>query len=157
MSIVAQGNYTGRGYGTPELGESPEKHSEFYRVSIQIKGGEFDGRVVSRDLYFSGDATPYSTEAMKTLGCKFPNNDITNTEGFGTVDVSFTVVHRKYTNKEGEEKTIAEIGFINKPFGISENARMDEAKKAAFRQKMLGTLAASAPKTQRAAGSKAPF
>lgn len=155
--IVKAGSYIGRGYGTPELGESPEKHSEFYRVSVQIKGGEFDGRIVSRDFYFSGEAAKYSTESMRTLGCTFPGNDITNLEGFGTVDVPFTVVHKKYTNKEGVEKTYAEIGFINKPFGISEEARMDDAKKAAFKAKMLGTLAASAPKGNGTVTSKAPF
>lgn len=157
--IVAQGNYTFKGYGQPELGESPEKHTAFVHVAVQIVSeGEFHGRIVNRQYYFSEKATPHTVKALRLLGCTFPNNDITDFTGFGSTTAPGTVVHESY-EKDGETKTVAKIGFINEPFGVNPEARMDDAKKAAFKAKMMGTLAASAPKTNgtTAQTSKAPF
>jgi hypothetical protein len=158
--LIREGNYKGRGFGTPELGLTTEKKSEYLRVTVQIKGGEFDGRFVSRNYFFSEKALPYTLEALRLLGCTFPNNDITDYTGFGANDVDFTVKHEMSQPKDGSEpKPYAQIGFINKPFGISEEARMSDQQKAIFKQKMMGTLAATAskngaPTTQT---SKAPF
>jgi hypothetical protein len=157
MDLVSQGNYTGKGYGTPELGVSTTKKTEYVRVAIQIEGGEFNGRIVSRDLYFTEKTTARTLEGLKTLGCTFPGNDITDFTGFGSATVNFTVEHESY-EKDGEVKTVAKIGFINRSAGINPEARMDEAKKAAFKAKMLGTLASTAVKSNGpAATSKAPF
>lgn len=159
MEIVSKGNYTGKGFGVPELGESTEKHTPYVRVAIQIQGGEFDGRIVNRDLYFSEKATPRTMESLRTLGCTFPGNAIDDFTGYGSTTVNFTVEHESY-EKDGETKTVAKIGFINSAGGINAAAKMDEAQKAAFRAKMMGTVAASggkngAPTTQ--STSKAPF
>jgi hypothetical protein len=159
MDIVSKGNYQGKGYGTPELGESPEKKTPFVRVAIQIEGGAFAGRIVSRDFYFSEKTTQRTMEALRTLGCTFPGNAIDDYTGFGSTTVNFTVEHESY-EKDGETKTVAKIGFVNSSAGINSAARMDEAQKAAFRAKMMGTVAASAgPKavSNGPAASKAPF
>lgn len=156
--IVSKGNYQGKGYGTPELGESPEKKTPFVHVAIKIEGGAFDGRIVGRDLYFSDKATPRTMESLRTLGCTFPGNVIDDYTGFGSTTVNFTVDHDTY-EKDGETKTKAVIGFINSAGGINSAARMDEAQKAAFRSKMMGTVAASAgPRSNGpVTTSKAPF
>lgn len=159
MDIVSKGNYVGRGYGQPELGESPEKHTPFVRVALQIKGGEYDGRIVNRDLYFTEKATARTMESLKTCGCTFPGDDITDFTGFGSTDVNFTVEHESY-EKDGETKTVAKIGFINQAAGINTEAKMSEAQKAAFKSKMVGTVA-SMRGLQKGNGtvatSKAPF
>lgn len=157
--IVAKGNYAGKGFGVPELGESTEKKTPYVRVAVQIQGGEFDGRIVNRDLYFSEKATPRTMESLRILGCTFPGNAIDDFTGYGSTTVNFTVDHETY-EKDGETKTIAKIGFINSAGGINAAARMDEAQKAAFRAKMMGTVAASAGTQKQTANgpvSKAPF
>jgi hypothetical protein len=157
--LISKGNYTGKGFGVPELGESTEKKTPFVRVAIQIQGGEFDGRIVNRDLYFSEKTTARTMEVLRNLGCTFPGNDITDFTGYGSTAVNFTVEHESY-EKDGETKTVAKIGFINSAGGINAAARMDEAQKAAFRAKMMGTVAASAgaqKTTNGPAASKAPF
>lgn len=160
MNIVAAGNYTGKGYGVPELGESTEKKTPYVRVAIQIQGGEFDGRIVNRDLYFSEKATPRTMESLRTLGCTFPGNAIDDFTGYGSTTVNFTVEHESY-EKDGETKTVAKIGFINSTGGINAAAKMDDAQRAAFRAKMMGTVAASGGAkngaTSQPVTSKAPF
>jgi hypothetical protein len=149
MDIVKIGTYTGKG-ATAEFGVSPEKKTELVRVTLQVSGGEFDGRLVSRDLYFSEKATKYTLAALRALGCKFPGNDITNLDGFGSTSVSFTVEHESYDVKDesgtptGEQRTVAKVGFINGSNGIKPELVMDAAKKAAFKAKMMGTIAATA-------------
>lgn len=156
--IVSQGNYVGRGFGQPELGESKEKHTPYVRVALKIQGGEFDGRIVNRDFYFTEKTTQRTMEALKTCGCTFPNDDITDFTGFGSTDVNFTVEHESY-DKDGETKTVAKIGFINQSGGINSESRMTEAQRSAFKTKMLGTVASMRGPKQNAqpAGSKAPF
>jgi hypothetical protein len=158
--LIAKGNYQGKGYGTPEPGISPEKKSKFVRVAIQIEGGEFNGRIVNRDFYFTEKARDRSIDALETLGCTFPGNDINDYTGFGSTTVNFTVEHESY-EKDGETKTVAKIGFVNRNAGINPEARMDEAAKAAFKAEMLGTLASRKGKAQATsngpAASKAPF
>lgn len=157
--IVAQGkHYTGRGISI-DFGQTTEKKTDFARVAVKIIGGEFDGRVVSRDFYFTGGATEHSVKALKALGCTFPNNDITDVSGFGTRDVNFTVEHETY-EKDGETKTIAKIGFINEPPGIRPEAQMTQSQKAALKQRLMGTLAATAKPgngAPKAGGTPPPF
>jgi hypothetical protein len=157
--LIPKGNYSFKGYGVPELGSSPEKNTPFVHVAVQIVGGEYEGRIVARDLFFTEKTTQRTMDALKALGCTFPGNAIDDFTGYGSTTTTGTVEHETYT-KDGVEKTVAKIGFINNNFGVSAAARMDEAQKAAFRAKMMGTVAASAgPKavSNGPAASKAPF
>jgi hypothetical protein len=157
--MIKIGTYTGVGVGI-EYGVSQEKKTEFVKVTLQIKGGEFDSQLCSRDLYFSEKALARTLEALRALGCTFPGNDITNTEGFGGTTVTFTVEHETYTNADGHEKTFAKIGFINSGHGIKPELVMDAAKKAAFKARMAGTIASSKPvgaTNSAPATGKAPF
>lgn len=159
--IVKQGQYLGKGISI-DLGEVPnDKKTPFARVALKITGGEFDGRVVSRDLFLSEKATEHSVKALRALGCTFPGNDITNYDGFGTTEVSFTVDHESY-EKDGETRTVAKIGFINSlAGGIKPEAQMNAAQKAALKARLMGTLAATAGKTNgsapKAGGTPPPF
>jgi hypothetical protein len=158
--LIPQGNYSFKGFGMPELGSSPEKNTPFVHVAVQIVGGAYDGRVVSRDLFFTEKTTQRTMEGLKALGCTFPGNNIDDFTGYGSTTTTGTVEHETYTPKDGgEPKTVAKIGFINSNFGVNAAARMDEAQKAAFRAKMMGTVAASGGVKNGvvAATSKAPF
>ncbi len=156
--IVKAGTYNGRGisadYGMSSTGK------DYVRVALKINGGEFDGRTVSRDLYLSEKATEHTVKALRALGCTFPGNDITNLESFGATEVSFTVEHENY-EKDGETRTVAKIGFINSlAGGIKPEAQMNAAQKAALKARLMGTLAATAPKgngAPKAGGTPPPF
>jgi len=157
--IVRAGSYTGKGISA-DYGKSSKKNTDFVRVAIKIVGGEFDGRIVNRDLYFTENTQVRTLDALRALGCTFPGNDPTDTTGFGSTEVNFTVEHEKYTTTEGEEKTVAKIGFINAAVGIKPEARMSVADKAALKQRLMGVIAAGskpgngAPK---AGGTPPPF
>ena len=158
--IVKQGTYHGKGISV-DLGEvQNDKKTPYARVALKIVGGEFDGRIVSRDLFLSEKATEHSVKALRALGCTFPGNDVTNFDGFGTTEVSFTVDHESY-DKDGETKTIAKVGFINSlAGGIKPEAQMNAAQKAALKARLMGTLAATAGKPANGTGSagvKPPF
>lgn len=156
--MIKIGTYSGKGVGI-EYGISPEKKSQFVKVTLQIQGGEFDSQLVSRDMYFSEKAVGRTLESLRALGCTFPGNDITNTEGFGKSVVTFTVIHESYVNAEGQDRTVARIGFINSGNGIKPELVMNDQQKAAFKAAMLGTVAAGKPATAVGNGTvgKAPF
>lgn len=151
-----------------DFGNSTEKGTPFVRIDFEIADGEHKGQVLPWDGYFTGEALARTIESMQSCGCTFPDNDITNLEGLGSNEVRIEVEHQTYTNKNSEQKTFARVAWVNSlTRGINPEAKMDEANKAAFKQRMMGQLIAvkqakSATNggdggAQQPAGEKIPF
>lgn len=125
-----------------DLGVSPEKKTDYVSVVCQIVGGEYDGEQLVYKGYYTDKTKKRTIESLKYLGCTFPGNDPTNFEGLGTTTAPGVVEHETFTGDDGNERTYARIAWINNPVGgIAAEQRMDDAQKAAFKARMLGTVA----------------
>ncbi len=125
-----------------DFGESPEKKSTYVRVVFDITAGEFAGNTYQWDGWFSEKAIERTLQSLKYCGCTFPGNDITNLTGIDTNEVEIVLSHEDYTDKEGNQRTAVKVAFVNGGArGVNPDQLLDTAKKAAFRAKMLGTVA----------------
>jgi hypothetical protein len=148
--IVAEGYHRARAVkpvGNP-WGKSKEKGTDFVRINFKILDGEFAGRIVVWDGYFTDNTTDRSIEALQYCGCTFPGGDITNLAGIDANDVSIVVEHNPFKDEQGVEKTYARVAWVNAlTRGVATELQMDAHAKSSFADKMRGKLAfASASK-----------
>lgn len=163
MSIVAKGYHRGRAIpGSAEFGTSPEKGTNFVRVTFEIVDGEFKGGRVSWDGYFTDASSQRTVESLTHCGCVFPDNDVTNLAGIDANEVSLDVEHEEY-----DGKTYARVAWVNSlSRGIKAELKMGDTQKAAFKNSMMGKIAllrgtgsggAGGAQQPAAGGGKIPF
>jgi hypothetical protein len=140
--MIPQGFYRARAQSA-QFGTTPQKGTDFLRVVFAIVDGEQKGQQVTWDGYFTEKTTARTIDALKYCGCTFPNNDITDIAGLDTQDVQIEVEHNSY-EKDGEPKTTARVKWVNSlAGGVSPELQMDAAKKASFKQRMMGQVVAA--------------
>ncbi len=155
--MVPAGNYSAKAV-SGEYATSSQKQTEYVSVQFQIVGGPCDGQSVYWNGYFGEKSAKRTLESLKFCGCTFPGDDATNLDGLTNNLVPIVVEHDTYTNDEGEQKTRARVSWVNNPAGsINPEQVMDAAKKAAFRAKMLGTVASLKAPGNGQTKSNAPF
>ncbi len=157
--MVPAGNYSAKAV-SGEFATSSKKGTEYVSVQFQIVGGQHDGQSVYWNGYFGEKSSKRTFESLKFCGCTFPGDDATNLDGLTTNTVPVVVEHDTYVNDSGEQKTRASVSWVNNPAGaIAPEQQMDAAKKAAFRAKMLGTVASlrTGNGTATVQTGKAPF
>ena len=173
MVLVPAGYYRARAQGA-ELGttkgSADKPPTDFVAVPFVITEGDFAGQVLNWNGYFGERSTKRTFESLQYCGCTFPDNDPTNFTGIDTNEVSIEVEHQEY-EKDGEKRVAARVAWVNSlSRGVNPDAKMDDAKKASFRQRMMGQVVAlkqGAPKANgptpppapaaQAAGAKIPF
>lgn len=137
QGLIPAGDYAARGAkATGELGETA-KGSAYVRVVLEITEGEYRGRKLTKDLYFTDKTWERSIQALQTMGWK--GEDISQVEGIDTGDVSITIEEKVQTERDGAIRTDAhgnalyrnEIAWING--GVR---RMEAAKKLSFVEEM---------------------
>lgn len=143
---------------TNPWGKSKEKGTDFVRITFKITDGDFAGRSVVWDGYFTDNTTERTIESLQHCGCTFPGNDITNLAGIDSNDVIVIVEHQKFTEQEtGAEKTFARVAWVNAATrGIATELQMDPATKASFTEKMRGAIAFKKAGKQAAPSGSAP-
>jgi hypothetical protein len=126
-----------------EFGTTPQKGTDFVRVVFAITEGEFQGHELTWDGYFTENTTRRTFDSLRYCGCTFPNNDPTDLTGLGTSEASIQVEIEEY-EKDGQVKQYAKIAWVNSlTRGISPEAKMNDARKVLFKQRMMGQLMAS--------------
>lgn len=145
--MVPAGFYRARARkGSEEFGTSPNKGTDFVRVAFAITEGDHKGQELTWDGYFTENTTRRTFESLRYCGCTFPNNDPTDLTGIDANEVSIEVEIEEY-EKDGQKKTVAKVAWVNSlTRGVSPEAKMNDARKAQFKQRMLGQLLASASK-----------
>jgi hypothetical protein len=155
--MITEGIHRGRAIKeSTEFGQSPEKGTDFVAVTFEIADGEFKGQRIGWNGYFTDNSTKRTIESLQACGCTFPDNDITNMSGIDTNEVMLDVEHQ--TNQDGSRKfaRVAWVNSLNR--GISPELKMDQAKKASFRERMMGQVALLKNKNaQPAPTGKVPF
>lgn len=160
QGIIPEGEYPARGAKSHgELGETM-KGSAYVRVALRITEGEYAGRVLAKDLYFTDKTWERSIKALQAMGWK--GEDISQVEGIDANDVSITIEEKPQTDRDGAIRTDAqgnaiyrnEIAWING--GVQ---RMEAAKKLSFVEEMkakMRQLAASEGVANTTAGASKP-
>lgn len=147
--MVPKGTYRAKAT-RGEYGVTPTSGNDFISVAFQIvEDGEQKGQTVGYRGFFTEKAMERTMESLRTAGCTFPGNDITNLEGLGSTEVQIAVDHEEYESK-GEKKTAARVAFVN-PIGsagrVKPEQQMDPGHKASFKQRMMGhVVGGAAPK-----------
>lgn len=126
-----------------EFGESKKKGTAYVRVPFQIVDGEHKGEVVQWGGYFTDKTTERTIESLRSCGCTFPGDDVTNLEGLGTQDVEVVVEHETYTRDDGEERMVAKVQWVNGLGGIPEEQKMSDTRKRSFASQMKGAIKAT--------------
>jgi len=142
MALIPAGFYRARArkdgaeFGTSKTG------TDFVRVPFVFAEGDHKGQELTWDGHFGPESTKRTFESLQYCGCTFPNNDPTDLTGIDANEVSVEVEHQTYTKQDtGEEKTYARIAWVNSlSRGISPEAKMTEANKAAFKKRMMGQM-----------------
>lgn len=121
-------------------GKSKEKGTDFVRLTFRIADGDFAGRSVAWDGYFTENTDERTIQSLQHCGCTFPNNDITNLEGVDANEVIVVVEHQQFDREEGPV-TFARVAWVNAlTRGIATELQMDQTQKASFADKMRGKL-----------------
>lgn len=139
MSLIPVAFYRAQAIGA-EFGVSPNKGTDFVRVTFQIIDGEYAGQQIYWDGYFGENSAQRTVDSLRYCGCTFPNNDITNLEGLGTQEVSLDVQHESFTDRNGMPRTVAKVAWVNQLGGVKQELQMDAGRKASFRQRMMGVV-----------------
>lgn len=137
MNLIPKGNYRAKADPSgADFGQSG-KGSDFVLIPYVITQGEYAGTVLGYRGFFTEKTTARTIESLMYSGCTFPSGEVTDLTGLGSTEVEIVVDHEEY-----EGKWYARIQWVNKPFGISEQQKMDPSKKADFGSRMRGALAA---------------
>lgn len=131
-----------------EFGVTPNKGTDFVKVVFVIVDGEHAGERVAWTGWFGPNSKKRTIDSLRYCGCSFPSNDITDLTGIDSEEVEVDVDVETYES-QGETKTVAKVNWVNQigggVGGVSQELQMDGAKKAAFKQRMMGELLASKP------------
>lgn len=138
QGLLPEGEYLARGakpYG--ELGET-SRGSAYVRVVLRIVEGEYEGRQLQKDLYFTDKTWERSLKSLQAMGWR--GEDISQVEGIDQCEVSITVEQKTQTDRDGAIRTDPqgnaiyrnEVAWINAR-GVQ---RMEAAKKLSFVEEM---------------------
>ncbi|RTL19021.1 MAG: hypothetical protein EKK55_20170 [Rhodocyclaceae bacterium] len=142
QGLIPEGDYPARGARpTGELGETM-KGSAYVRVVLRITEGEYAGRQLTKDLYFTDKTWERSIKALQAMGWK--GQDISQVDGLDQNDVSITIEEKVQTDRDGAIRTDPqgnaiyrnEVAWING--GVQ---RMEAAKKLSFVEEMKAKIA----------------
>jgi hypothetical protein len=162
--MIAEGTYRARAVDA-EFGNSSQKGTPFVRVRFEVQGPEgaevlpFTGWFTDTVGKDGRTPTDRAIEQLKIAGCTFPSDEITNTAGLGDTEVSVSVKHEQWEDKDGKVHTSAVVAFVNavgQGGKVRDEDKMDASKKTAFARSMKGHLVASRGKRQAAAPKAAP-
>jgi len=160
QGLIPEGEYPARGArATGELGET-SKGTAYVRVVLRITEGEYVGRQLTKDLYFTDKTWERSIKALQAMGWK--GQDISQVDGLDQNDVSITIEEKVQTDRDGAIRTDQhgnaiyrnEVAWING--GVQ---RMEAAKKLSFVEEMkarMRQLAASEGVANTTAGASKP-
>jgi len=145
--MIAPGTYLARVVGGVVLGESTDKGTPFVEFNFQLKD-HLD--IIKYTGYLTDAAAKRTIDALRTCGWK--GVDLLDFAGgkacgIDANEVAVVVEHKKYVNKNGEEKTAVEVAWVNRAGGqkLSENT-LSSDKARALSAKLRGIAVASAPK-----------
>ncbi len=139
--MIAQGKYRAQATHA-EFGESPTKGTPFIRVAFQILDGAHQGDRISWDGWVTDRTRERVVDSLRSCGCTFPGDDITDLTGLGTQEVEIVVEIENYNGRDR-----AKVAWVNSLVGAVKNEqRMDDGKRAAFRDSMRGALFVSRTK-----------
>ncbi len=119
-----------------EFGQT-SKGSDYVRVFLKLK---IDGAVEEStwDGFFTEKTEARTIEALRFLGCTFPNDDITNLDGLGSKVAKAVVEDEKQLNGSFEPK----VRWINDPNRAVAQS-LDDSGKAQLRARLRGQVAAA--------------
>lgn len=157
--LIPEGTYVGKviDYKFAET----ENGVPLIRLMLEITGGEFDGRIIHKDLYLSEAAWQRSVEMLRD--CGWTGDDITDLSGvLNEQRVYFEIVHEMVTDKNrnpvidasGNMKYQARVSWVGKPRGPKP---LEDDKLARLRAVMKQRLLHSAPVGSKASVSKQPY
>ena len=138
MDLFPKGKYRARADRQVEFGTSGNG-SDYCVIDFEITEGELRGDHIKAWLYFTEKARDRSIEALRTCGCTFPGNDVTNTEGIDTNEVEIVVEHETYEGKLRDK-----VKWINslRKSPVKDSERMDPHAKKSFAERMKASLIA---------------
>lgn len=137
QGLIPEGEYMARGakpHG--ELGETA-KGSAYVRVVLRIMEGEYEGRLLTKDFYFTEKTWERSLQGLKLMG--WQGDDISQVDGLDQRDVSITIEQKLQTGRDGSVRTDAQGNAIYRNEVAWVNAvvrRMEPAKKLSFVEEM---------------------
>jgi hypothetical protein len=138
--MIAQGKYRARAVGG-DFGKTPNTGTDFVKVTFVIADGPHKSEHVAWNGWFGPNSTERTIESLKSCGCTFPGNDITNLAGIDSKDVEIVVEHEAFEGRDGKAATAVKVSWVNAlAGGINPEAKMDAGAKASFAQKMKGAL-----------------
>lgn len=137
QGLIPEGDYAARGARAEgELGET-STGKPYVRVLLRLLDGEYRGRLLVKDLYFTEKTWERSIQSLQAMGWK--GEDISQTDGLDANEVSIAIEQKVQTDRDGAIRTDAqgnalyrnEIAWING--GVR---RMEAAKKLSFVEEM---------------------
>jgi hypothetical protein len=160
--VIAEGNYRARAIDA-QFGHSSQKQTPFVRVRFELQIGNGMTEIVPWTGWFTDKEgkdgrTPSdrSIATLKTCGCTFPDDTITNTHGLDANEVEVVVKHESWETDQGEVRTMAVVSFVNaigQGGKVRDEDKMDLAKANAFAKSMKANIISA--RTKRTAPSKA--
>lgn len=142
QGLIPEGDYLARGAKPRgELGETA-KGSAYVRVVLKITEGDYAGRLLTKDLYFTDKTWERSIKSLQAMGWK--GEDISQVEGIDQNEVSITIEEKPQTDRDGAIRTDPQGNAIYRNEVAWINARgvqpMDAAKKLSFVEEMKAKM-----------------
>lgn len=135
--MIPKGTYTAKAISA-EFGKSGNKGTDMVSVYLDVEG---QGKITYFG-YFTEATSERTIESLRTLGCTFPDNRVTNLTGLGTNKVSIVVDHEDY-----EGKPRARVKWINPISGLKEENKMSDSAKSSLDARMKNLVLAGKPRT----------
>ena len=148
--IIPEGKYRARARG----GEFAvaKTGTDYVQVPFEVTEGDWAGERVAWKGFFTANDRDRAIESLRTCGCTFPGNDITDLTGIDANEVEIVVEH-----EEGQDGRVwPRVQWVNRGgAGVKAEQRMTAAAKTSFRDRMKGVLVASKPSGGAPASSSA--
>lgn len=136
--VIPEGKYRARARG----GEFAvaKTGTDYVQVPFEVTAGDWAGEQVLWKGFFTEAARDRAIESLRTCGCTFPGNDITDLTGIDANEVEIVVEH-----EEGQDGRVwPRVQWVNRGgAGVKAEQRMTAAAKTSFRDRMKGVLVAS--------------
>lgn len=157
--LIPKGYYRGRALpATYDMGADKDNNPEV-GLSYEFTSGEYAGQRLTWKGGFGTEAvtTNGKSKNMITfdtlLASGMTNDDVSAPEGLGSTEVDLVVDHYTFTVQEtGEEKTVAQIRWVNAPSGPKFKNKLDPVKRKAFASQLKASMIAH----RRANGAPSP-
>lgn len=105
--MIAEGKYVARAKSA-QWSESQMKGTVFVHVEF-VTAGES----VGWDGYMTGKTAERTIASLALCGCTFPGDRISDLTGYDAKEVSITVEHETWTDRDGATKKRAKVAWIN--------------------------------------------